>query len=143
MEKIFNRIKLSLATLWVSIISFFSKVMGQSYGEALYWVQRPYDDMIMQPAYWVPNTMSPVKPTLIDILIKISNGIIRLILVPVLLIVGIINIKKIWKISDKVERKKKIKRTIITLLLILIWTVILFVLLRLLVRFLLKNDSTY
>lgn len=143
MKKYFNRLKTGLATLWIAIISFFSKVMGQSYGEPMYWVPGPYDDMIMQPAYWVPWYSIEAKPTLIDIVIKISNWIVRWITIPIILIVGIINIKKIRKIKDKAQRKKKIKKTIITLSLILIWTVILFILLRLLVRFLIKNDSTY
>ena len=136
MNKTLSKIKIGLTTLWIAIMSFFSKVIGQEpIWYPLYWVP--------EPEYRVPWYSLPVKPTLIDILVKISNWIILWITIPVILIVGIVNIKKIRKISDKAKRKKKIIRTIITLLLISIWAVVLYILLRLLIRFLLKNDSTY
>lgn len=131
MKKNFSRLKTGLVTLWIAIISFFSKVVWQ--------------EPILYPMYWVPWPSLEIekRPTLIYTISNWITRLIWLILVPLLLIVGIVNIKKIIKIKDKAQRKKKIKKTIITLLLILIWAVVLYILLRLLVRFLLKNDSTY
>lgn len=101
MKKIFNKITTGLATLWIVIVSFFSKVLGQNRG----WEE--------QPMYGVEYKVWAIKqinqPTLIDTLIKIAKRP----LIGITLIVWIISFIKIKKTKDKTQKKKKIKRTII------------------------------
>lgn len=103
MKKTFNKITTRLATLWIAIISFFSKVLGQNWGWGL------------QPMYGVEYRVWAIKqinqPTLIDIVIKIAKWP----LIGITLIVWIISLIKIKKTKDKAQKKKKIKRTIITI----------------------------
>jgi len=98
MKKTLNRIKTGLSTLWVSIVSFFSKVMGQSFDQMNYMVEG---------MYWVENPID--QQTLLETIIKL----VRRPLIGITFIVWIISLIKIKKTKDKTQKKKKIKRTII------------------------------
>jgi len=103
MKKIFNKITTGLATFWMAIVSFFSKVFGEySNFENEWWRQEalyatPYREQIEQ------------QPTIIDTIIKITKRP----LIGITLIIWIISLIKIKKTKDKTQKKKKIKRTII------------------------------
>ena len=99
MKKTINKKKLSLAAIWAAMLSFPLKVMGQI-DEHLYWVAN------IQDVYWVP----PIEQK-INIIIKIAQRA----LVWITFIVWIVNLIKIKKIDDKVQKEKRIKRTIIIL----------------------------
>lgn len=98
MKKTLKRIKTGLATLWLAIVSFFSKVLGQSFDQMNYMVEG---------MYWVENPID--QQTLLETIIKL----VRRPLIGITFIVWIISLIKIRKIDDKVQKKKKIKRTII------------------------------
>ncbi len=113
MKKILSRIKIGIVTLWVTLISFFSKVVGQTdwanpRGEPMYWIQ---------PAP-ISNTYS------ITIAIKVA----QVFLIAIVFIVWIINFIRIRKIEDKILRKKKIKKIVIviSILIILIIALVIF-----------------
>jgi len=101
MKKPFNKIKTWVATLWIAIVSSFSKVFGQ---QAMYWVENPFDPP-MQEAYWPYPISQP------SIIIKLAKWP----LIAIAFIVWIISLIKIREIEDKTQKKKKIKRTIITI----------------------------
>jgi len=105
MKRIFNRIKTSLATLWIAIISFFSKVFGQNFGRI--------EDTI-HPLYWVSNPIPYYDP------IFTNKKIVQRALIGATFIVWLINFIKIIKTKDKAQKKKRIKRTIITLIILLV-----------------------
>lgn len=102
MKKTFNRIKTCLATLWIAVFSFFSKVFWQS----SWGMYQP-----MQEMYGVEYTIRrPVEqPTLIETITKLAKWP----LIGITFIVWIISFIKIRKIEDKAQKKKKIKRIII------------------------------
>ena len=110
MKKIFNRIKTGIATFWVTIISFFSKVMGQF---------KQYDDLppieslyaVERPIYLIEK-----EQTLIDVIFKIAKRP----LIAIAFIIWIVNFIKIRKIDDKVQKKKRIKKTIIVMSILII-----------------------
>ena len=104
MKKVFNRVKTWLLALWVTIITFFAKAMGQGQFVEMYWVPGPYDDIMNQGVYWVPPVESKA-----NLIIKV----IQRALVGVVFIIWIINLIKIKKTDDKVQRKKRIRKTII------------------------------
>lgn len=127
MKKFINGIKVSLATLWVSLISVFSKVMGQSYGGALlYWVPGPDGNFWIQVPSWV-NTLPEQK---MNLAIKIAQSA----LVGIIFIVWIINFIKIRKTGDKVQKKKKIKKTVIILAILVVILVAVFLVSALLLK---------
>ena len=121
MKKTFNKIKTSIATLWVVIISFFSKVLWEFWQETLY-------DIHWNPTYfevlygvWYPyDVPSPETSTLIDVVIKISKRP----LIGITFIVWIISFIKIRKIEDKAQKKKKIKRAIIAISILVVLIVV-------------------
>ena len=107
MKKTFNKIKTWLATLWIAIVSFFSKVMGQN----RWWE--------LQLMYGTPDIIGVdhiEQPTLIDTVIKIAKRP----LIGITLIVWIISFIKIRKTKNKTQKGKAIKRTIITVSILLI-----------------------
>ena len=120
MKKSLNKIKLSLAMLWTVIISFLSKVLAQEWGQ-------PALDYSVQEAYWVYNP----KPSP-EALILIAIKILQRLLVAIVLVLWIINFIKIRKIDDKIQKKEKIKKTIITMAVMLIIMLLLWIAERLL-----------
>ena len=125
MKKTFNKIKTWLAALWITIISFFSKVMGQ-FGQ--FWQEDEIYDIYWNPSriellYWVS---SPIQepPALINTIIKLAKWP----LIAIAFIVWIISLIKIRKIEDKTQKKKKIKRVVITISILLVLIVACFVL---------------
>jgi len=118
MKKQFNKIKTWLATLWIAIVSFFSKVMGQNRGREV------------QPMYGVEYNIGRRaieqinQPTLIDTVIKIAKRP----LIGITLIVWIINLIKIRKTEDKTQKKKMIRRTIIVISVLVVLIVACFIL---------------
>ena len=123
MKKTFNKITTRLATLWIAIISFFSKVLGQNWGWEL------------QPMYGVEYRVWAIKqinqPTLIDIVIKIAKWP----LIGITLTVWIISFIKIRKIEDNVQKKKKIKKAIVAISILLILIIACLILPRLLRKY--------
>lgn len=112
MKKTFYKIKLSLATLWIAIISFSSKVISQFH-------QFGQDFSVpsvatAQTVYWVPPQELGTKINAIVNAIKRF----RIPLIIVIFIVWIVNFIKIRKIEDKNLKKKKIKNTAIIILII-------------------------
>ena len=108
MKKFLTKIKTVLTTLWIAIISFSSKVMGQ----VIEITEKRIDwgrETQVQYLYWVPSTRryygpSPSTPIL--------NGI-KLALTAAILIIWIINLIRIIRTDDKDLKKKRIKNTII------------------------------
>ena len=113
MKKFLSKIKTSLTTLWIALVSFSSKVFGQGWE---IWDQRYY----AQTVYWVRNTVS--EPEIITFAIIKS---LQRLLVAIVLVLWIINLIKIKKIDDKQQKKEKIKKTIITLVIMLIFVLLL------------------
>ena len=106
MKKTFNKVKLWLSAVWVTIISFFSRVFWQNFKineQNLYWVP--------QLEYGVPSPMSSAL---------IVSKIAQRSLIWVTFIVWIVNLIKIRKIDDKVQKKKRIKKTIIVMSILII-----------------------
>jgi len=99
MKKISKKIKAIITALWVVILSFFSKVMGeiieQTAGVA------PYDGGIIKTSHWISSPWW--------IVIKIAQRV----LIWVTLITWIVSLIKIKKTDDKAQKKKRTKRTII------------------------------
>lgn len=114
MGKTINKIKMSLSTLWIAIISFSSKVMG----EHPYWVNSP-----AQPDYWIPTELltSPKSESPI-IAIKIA----QVLFVTIIFIVWTISFIKIRKIDDKNQREKKIRNTIIIIAILVLLLILSF-----------------
>jgi uncharacterized membrane protein len=105
MNKFFNKMAASLISLWIAIISFSSRVMGQE------------NEHRMEPMYWVyypKESLSPVP--MIIAFIKV----IQILLVVVIFVIWIINFVRIRKIDDKAQKRKSVKRTVIILLTTLI-----------------------
>lgn len=108
MKKLLTKIKTVLATLWVALISFSSKVMGQVIKvteERIDWGRKTQ----VQDLYWVPSPKRYYGPSP---LAQILNGI-QLALAVVILIIWIINFIRIIRTDDKNLKKKRIKNTII------------------------------
>ena len=122
MNKAFNKIKLTLATIWASISSFPFKALGTD-----------WEAMDFQTDYWIvypSELLTDSEPTAITI-IKIA----QIWLTAVIFIVWIINFVKIRKTDDKSLKNKRIKRTIITLLAILVTILLLAVTIWLLKKY--------
>ena len=109
MKKAINKIKISLSTLWIAIISFSSKVMGL------------HSDWTVdaQPDYWIyypselltsPKSESPI----------LAIKIVQILLIAVIFIVWIVSFLKIKKIDDKTLKKKKIRNTIIVIAIVIL-----------------------
>ena len=119
-------VKASLAVLWLSIISFPSKVISQMMSDDLvpfqtkYWVQQPVE------AYKI--SVEPIS-TIIDITKRL-----QVLLVVIVFIVWIVNFVKIRKIDDKSLRKKKIRKMIMFMLIILLIILLLSLWIRLINR---------
>ena len=137
MKITFNKIKTSLATLWIAIVSFFSKVFGQSslirnsFGRE--------EDIVYQSAYWVSNPIYNPIYNPIDSIIT-TKKIVQLVLLGTAFIIWLINFIKIRKINDKVQRKKRIKRTIITLVILLVTIFLVQLVVR---RIMAQRNNTY
>jgi len=112
MKKAFNKIKLGLSALWTTIISFFSKVFSQGF-EALYWIPNDYNNYTIQWVYWVPSTE---PSTFLTTIVKV----IQRLLVGITFVLWIVNLRKIRKIENKVQKKKKIKKTIIIISILIV-----------------------
>ncbi len=110
MKRTLNKIKTSLATLLIALVSFSSKIFAQrwEYPEAA----------IGQTLYWVYNP----KP-LPETIIRISQRL----LVAVVLILWIVNFIRIRKIEDKSEKNKKIKKAVIVIAILLVILIATFV----------------
>lgn len=99
MKKLLTKIKLSLATLWITLISFSSKAMG--------WIEVTNNQPINLSN---PKYIKPPKSTII--LVTITKILPR-ILIAITFIIWIVSFIKIRKIDDENLKKKKIKNTII------------------------------
>ena len=119
MKKIYDKIKLILATLRTTIISFSSKVFAlvleydeRKYPQTEYWISH------VQTKYWVVNPIvDPYDwstPTII--IIKIAQ-ILLIVIIP---IIWIVNLIKIRKIDEKAQKKKKIRITIIVIAILIL-----------------------
>ena len=117
MKKTLKRIKTGLATLWLAIVSFFSKAMGQ------YWMgDFREEDLVYQSAYASPDV--PLPESSWSIIVKVAQRA----LVGVVFIIWIINLIKIKKTDDKVRRKKRIRRSIIIISILVVLLVAAFLL---------------
>ena len=116
MKKLLSKIKLGLATLLVTLISFFSKAIGQ-FGDTIDEWANP-SSTNSQMLYWVPQPESKIN---------IAMKIFPRLLIPVTLAFWIISFIKIRKIGDKSVKRKKIRNAviIISILVILIVALIL------------------
>ena len=110
MKKTFNKIRTGLATLWVAIVSFFSKVFGNS---SVFIGEPSSIDHEYQLVYWVPG---PESQRLLPTVINIAQWL----LIWVTLIVWITNFIKIKRIDNKAQRKKKIIRSVITIAILIL-----------------------
>ena len=134
MKKTLSKIKVSLATAWIAIISFSSKVFGQRFNNSMwhmqtfYWVEMPEKYISPEPLTSTGWTTS--------IIIKIA----QILLVAIIFIVWIISFIKIKKIDDKALKKKKIKNTIIIMILLIIAA---FLITKLLIRILTPIPIAY
>jgi len=105
MKKTLKRIKTGLATLWLAIVSFFSKVLGQ-------YIPLP------QPEYWVENPGIWMGIEKNNISINMIAKITEKILVIVIFIIWIVSLISIIKTKDKKQRKRIVKKTIIIIAII-------------------------
>jgi len=117
-----NKIKTIITVLWITIGSFCFKVMAQ-----LGWVETdgPTAGIAPYPHWTTPLFTSPWW-----IAIKIAQRA----LIGVTIIVWIINFVKIKKTDDKVQRKKRIKRTIIIISILIVLLVAVFLIPALLLK---------
>ena len=114
MKKTFNKVKLWLSAFWVAIISFFSKVIGQNWIQALYWV--PVTGIDIDVPVLSQESSASELSTLINTIIRIAQRP----LIAITFIIGIINFLKIRRIKDKTQKKKKIIRSVITIIILLL-----------------------
>ena len=135
MKKIFNKIKLGLATLWITLISFFSKVMG---GLSKWPTEQKFWDMhnVQEILYWVPRHPEIPEPPKSTILLATVDKIIPRVLIAITFFIWIVSFVKIRKIDDKTVKKKKIRNAIIIISILVILTVILLLLPRFLNKYL-------
>ena len=131
MKKFYSKVKISLAALWVAILSFTSKVFAQVFeyeklnSQTDYWIAR------VQTKYWVVNPIiNPITDWSTPMIIAVK--IVQILLIILIPIIWVINLIKIRKIDDKSLQKKRIRKTIITLLAILVTILLLAVAIRLL-----------
>jgi len=119
MKKLFTKIKLGLATLWIALISFFSKV---TWGLSKWPTEPKFWDMYngQEILYWVPRDSEIPKLPKTPILLATITKIIPRILITITFIIWIINFIKIRKINDENLKKKKIKNTIIIISILII-----------------------
>lgn len=134
MKKFYNKIKLSLTTLWIAIISFSSKVFAQIFEhedlkyQTDYWIAR------VQTKYWVESPIiNPITDWSTPMIIAVK--IVQILLIIIIPVIWIINFIKIRKIDDKSLKKEKIKRTIVILLAILFVILLMSVVIRLLKKY--------
>ena len=122
MKKQFNKIKTWLATLWIAIISSFSKVFGQY--------------PVEQPMYGIKNP-NPVygQPSIMYLAMLWIKTIVLYTTLPIIFIIWIINLKKIKKLTNKEQKKKIRRKTITTILIILGLGMLILLALRLLAKY--------
>lgn len=123
MKKTFNEIKVSLTTLLVAVVSFFSKVIGQSLISD--YKKEDYEMVSMYAAPYVPL---PEPKT------NIAIKVVQRTFAWVTFIIWIINLIKIKKTDDKIQRKKRIKRTIIIMSILVVVLVAAFLIPTLLLK---------
>ena len=118
MNKIFNKIKVCLATLRIALISFPLKARGLEN-----WTQEPNHWPML---YWVPSPIEeiPAEPTLMDTIIKITPRL----LIAITFIVWIVSFIRIRKINDKTLKKKKTKKTFVIMIILITLIIIAFLL---------------
>jgi len=123
MKKTFNEIKVSLTTLLVAVVSFFSKVIGQSLISD--YKKEDYEMVSMYAAPYVPL---PEPKT------NIAIKVVQRTFAWVTFIIWIINLIKIKKTDDKIQRKKRIKRAIIIMSILVVVLVAAFLIPTLLLK---------
>jgi len=128
MKKLLTKIKTVLATLWITLISFFSKVTGQNSWE-VHKIYEKFNDLPAQPMYWVETYYEPSP------LVPILNTIQRLTGIAIF-IIWIVNLIRIIKTNDKDLKKKRIKNTIIIISILIILIIISLLLPRFLKKYL-------
>jgi len=104
MKEFLTKIKLGLVALWVQLISFSSKALGDII--ETFWDARQNEPKYepMQAAYWVPNPTNHINPIL---------NAIKWTLAVTILIIWILSLIRIIKTEDKDLKKKRIKNAII------------------------------
>ena len=115
-----NKKKLKLAAIRTVALSFPLKVIGQS--------------LPMQYLYWTPNIQDVYWVEPIESKINIIIKMVQRALVGITFIVWIINLIKIRKIDDKIQKKKRINRTIIILVILVVILVAAFLIPALLLK---------
>ena len=120
MQKTMNKKKLKLAAIRTVALSFPLKVIGQS--------------LPMQYLYWTPNIQDVYWVEPIESKINIIIKMVQRALVGITFIVWIINLIKIRKIDDKIQKKKRINRTIIILVILVVILVAAFLIPALLLK---------
>ena len=121
MKKSLNRIKSSLAALWLATLTLFTKAMGQWKTEFTYWVLDPQEVTVRNSVF---------SDSKMYMLIKITQWLF----VWLIFIIWIINLIKIKKTGDKVQRKKRIRITIIIMSILVILLVAAFLIPTLLLK---------
>ena len=123
MKKILNKIKVSLAILWVAVVSFFSKVIGE------FWQETTLYDINWKPVYMESlYGVSYPDETLLEAKTNLAIKIAKRAFVGITFIVWMINLIKIKKTDDKVQRKKRIRRSIIIISILVVLLVAAFLL---------------
>ena len=115
MKKALKKIKASLAVLSLAVLIWQWKT------QFTYWVLDSEDITAVNPAFSDPN---------MSIAIKIAQRVF----VGVVFIIWIINLIKIKKTDDKVQRKKRIRRTIIIMSILVVILVAAFLIPTLLLK---------
>ena len=133
MKSNLKKVKTSIAVLWLSIISFPSKVVGQLALQVL-----SNDLTHMQTKYWV----QPIRTVTVDetpteqISSRVSDiKLFQILLVVAVFIVWIINLVKIRKIDDRALREKKTKKIIVFVVIALITVFLLSLWIRLIKKY--------
>ncbi len=112
MKKYFIKIKAILTILWVTLISFSSKVIGQFEDTIDGWnIQDKRYNPNVQWIYWVPSP----EPK-----IGLAVNIAQILLIAVTFIVWIVSFIKIRKIDDRAVKKKKIRNAVIIISILVI-----------------------
>ena len=128
-----KRIKASITVLWLSIISFPSKVVGRLASQV-----HSNDLTHMQTKYWVQSigTVTVDKTPAEQISSRVSDiKVFQILLVVAVFIVWIINLVKIRKIDDRALRAKKTKKIIVFVVIALITVFLLSLWIRLIKKY--------
>ena len=128
MKNCLKKIKAIITALWITVGSFCFKVMAQ-----LGWVEKDGPTAGIAPYPWTtpyPHWTTPLFTSPWWIAIKIAQRT----LIGVTIIVWIISLVKIKKTDDKVQRKKRIKRTIIIISMLIVLLVAVFLIPALLLK---------